>query len=234
MPAPSIELLIEFTKDEDARTRATAIAGLAKVGDPRGYAPVLVALFDPVDEVRTAAAMALGIFADERSYEPLAQCLNDPCEQVGVSCAWALGQTPTVAAAEKLFEVVASAVYAENIRVAAATAIGERAEMTGSDLSESDELIEKARAALLSALEGSNGDLGSTCIWTLGHLPSEPQTVQACIGALRSDNEWMVRYAIEALAHIGSTETIPELEKLTADSRTEVADLAQQAIKMLQ
>ena len=44
-----LELLIEFTKDEDARSRATAIAGLAKLADLRGFAPVLVALFDPVD-----------------------------------------------------------------------------------------------------------------------------------------------------------------------------------------
>ena len=29
-----MDLLIEFTKDEDPRARATAIAGLAKLADP--------------------------------------------------------------------------------------------------------------------------------------------------------------------------------------------------------
>ena len=84
-----LELLIEFTKDQDARSRATAIAGLAKIADPRGFAPVLVALFDPVDEVRITAATALGVFKDERAVEPLVSCVNDQCEQVAVNSVWA-------------------------------------------------------------------------------------------------------------------------------------------------
>ena len=63
----SLELLIEFTKDDDPRTRAMAVAGLAKTRSPRGFAPTLVTLFDPVDEVRDAAATALGIFCDPRA-----------------------------------------------------------------------------------------------------------------------------------------------------------------------
>ena len=80
-----MDLLIEFTKDEDPRARATAIAGLAKLADPRGFAPVLVALFDPADEVRITAATALGVFGDARALEPLAACLGDECEQVAVN-----------------------------------------------------------------------------------------------------------------------------------------------------
>ena len=56
MPADQFELLVEFTKDEDPKARAMAIAGLAKLRNPRGFAPVVVTLFDPVDEVRAVAA----------------------------------------------------------------------------------------------------------------------------------------------------------------------------------
>lgn len=39
MPAENIELLIEFTHDDDPRARAMAVAGLAKLADARGFAP---------------------------------------------------------------------------------------------------------------------------------------------------------------------------------------------------
>ena len=81
MPAENIELLIEFTHDDDPRARAMAVAGLAKLADARGFAPVLVCLFDPVDEVRAAAATALGIFGDDRAFEALVECLGDPNER---------------------------------------------------------------------------------------------------------------------------------------------------------
>ena len=233
MPAPSIELLIEFTKDDDPRTRATAVAGLAKVADPRGYAPVLVSLFDPADEVRIAAATALGIFADARSFEPLAECLTDPCEQVGVNCAWALAQTPDTRCIVKLFEVVASEAYTETVRAAAATAIGERAELEGSDLSTSDDLIAQATEALLAGAASTCDDVRAASFWSIGHMPATPETLAACRAALADPHEWTLRYAIEALAHIGSREDAVALEALLDDEREEISTLAAQAIEML-
>ena len=98
MPAENIELLIEFTHDDDPRARAMAVAGLAKAADARGFAPVLVCLFDPVDEVRAAAATALGIFGDDRAFEALVECLNDPNERVAVNAPGRLARFPPRAA----------------------------------------------------------------------------------------------------------------------------------------
>lgn len=171
MPAENIELLIEFTHDDDPRARAMAVAGLAKAADVRGFAPVLVCLFDPVDEVRAAAATALGIFGDDRAFEALVECLNDPNERVAVNCAWSLGQIPTTRCLDKLCEIVANKTIAPSIRVAAATAIGERSELAGFDITTDDALIEQARIALLGALGDREGELRAACVWTLGALP---------------------------------------------------------------
>ena len=173
MPAENIELLIEFTHDDDPRARAMAVAGLAKAADVRGFAPVLVCLFDPVDEVRAAAATALGIFGDDRAFEALVECLNDPNERVAVNCAWSLGQIPTTRCLDKLCEIVADKTIAPSIRVAAVTAIGERSELAGFDITTDDALIEQARIALLGALGDREGELRAACVWTLGHFPAD-------------------------------------------------------------
>ena len=178
MPAENIELLIEFTHDDDPRARAMAVAGLAKLADARGFAPVLVCLFDPVDEVRAAAATALGIFGDDRAFEALVECLGDPNERVGVNCAWSLGQIPTTRCLDKLCEVVADNEVAPAIRVAAATAIGERSELPGFDITTDGALIEQARVALLDAMDDEEGELRAACIWTLGHFPVDKQTTE--------------------------------------------------------
>ena len=173
MPAENIELLIEFTHDDGPRARAMAVAGLAKLADARGFAPVLVCLFDPVDEVRAAAATALGIFGDDRAYEALVECLGDPNERVGVNCAWSLGQIPTTRCLDKLIELVGDMQRPPAIRVAAATAIGERSELPGFDITTDAALIERARVTLLGALGDDEDELRAACIWTLGHFPAD-------------------------------------------------------------
>lgn len=229
----SLELLIEFTKDDDPRTRAMALAGLAKARDPRGFAPVLVTMFDPVDEVRAAAATALGIFGDERAYEPLVQGLEDANEMVAVNCAWALGQIPVTKCLEMLLGVVADATMPAAVRTAAATAVGERSALSGSDLATSDTLIERSRIMLLNVIsEDEDGELRAACVWTLGHFPADKQTTETCIELLEDDYEWVVRYAIEALAHFGDLAALEPLEEL-ASGDDDVAQLAAQAIDML-
>lgn len=52
-------------------------------------------------------------------------------------------------------------------------------------------------------MDDEEGELRAACIWTLGHFPVDKQTTEACIEALDDDYEWVVRYAIEALAHFG-------------------------------
>lgn len=233
MPAESIELLIEFTHDDDPRTRAMAIAGLAKLADMRGFAPTLVCLFDPVDEVRAAAATALGIFGDDRAYEPLVECLKDPNERVAVNCAWSLGQIPTMRCLEKLCEVVVDEEVPASIRTAAATAIGERSALPGSDIATSLGLIEKARIALLDAVEDDDGELRAASVWALGHFPADKQTTEVCIELLDDDYEWVVRYAIEALAHFGDLAALDPLIELSESSDGEIRDLAYQAMDIL-
>ncbi len=233
MPAESIELLIEFTHDDDPRARAMAIAGLAKLADPRGFAPVLVCLFDPVDEVRAAAATALGIYGDDRAYEPLVECLKDPNEQVAINCAWSLGQIPTTRCLEKLCEIVQDKNVSQGIRTAAATAIGERSALAGSDIATNDVLIENARVALLNALEEGAQELRAACVWTLGHFPADKQTTQICIDLLDDEYEWVVRYAIEALAHFGDLAALNPLVELSDSENEAIRDLACKAIDML-
>ena len=233
MPAESIELLIEFTHDDDPRARAMAIAGLAKLADPRGFAPVLVCLFDPVDEVRAAAATALGIFGDDRAYEPLVECLKDPNEQVAINCAWSFGQIPTTRCLAKLCEILRDSSMPQAVRTAAATAIGERSALPGSDIATSDELIEQARVALLNTVMEGGNELRAACVWTLGHFPADKQTTQICIDLLEDEYEWVVRYAIEALAHFGDFAALEPLVELADSENEAIRDLACKAIDML-
>lgn len=233
MPAENIDLLIEFTHDDDPRARAMAVAGLAKIADARGFAPVLVCLFDPVDEVRAAAATALGIFGDDRAYEALVECLHDPNERVAVNCAWSLGQIPTTRCLDKLCEIVVDTEVTPAIRVAAATAIGERSERAGFDITTNGELIERVRVALLGAIDDVDGELRAACIWTLGHFPADKQTTETCIEALDDEYEWVVRYAIEALAHFKDLAALEPLLELSESDDDEIRDLAYKAIDML-
>lgn len=232
-PDKKIELLIEFTKDEDARTRATAIVGLAKIKEARGFAAVLVTLFDPVDEVRIAAATALGMYANDRAFEALVECLHDPCEQVGVNCAWALGQLPTTRAFNQLIDIISSEEYALAIRTAAATAIGERAEILDSDISCSDELIENARVALTAQLSSHYDDLRASAVWSLGHLPVKQQTTDACVAMLQDPYEWVVRYAIEALVQFDDANAAQAIAQLVPQNE-EIRQLIAQALELLQ
>lgn len=234
MPAENIELLIEFTHDDDPRTRAMAIAGLAKIADARGFAPVLVCLFDPVDEVRAAAATALGIFGEDRAYEPLVEGLKDPDEKVAANCAWSLGQIPTTRCLAKTLEIVQDRALAPAIRTAAALVTGERASIAGCDLATSDELIERARVALTNAVADDADELRGACVWSLGHLPADKQTTQLCIDLLEDEYEWVVKYAIEALAHFGDLAALEPLEELTESDHDEIRDLACKAVELLQ
>lgn len=251
MSEDRLELLLELAKDDDPQARAMAVMGLAKISDPRGFAPTLVTLFDPVDEVRMAAATALGVFGDDRAFEALVQGISDPNARVQENCIWALGQIPTPRSFDKLVEVVsnggspasapedAEATYSVANRATAATALGERASIAGSDLATSDECIERARIALLNAIdEYGGGDdelaaLVSASVWTLGHLPADKQTTGVVLDLLEDEHEWVVRYSIEALAHFGDLAAIEPLEELAESEDEAIRELASQALEML-
>lgn len=246
-----LELLLELAKDDDPQARAMAVMGLAKISDPRGFAPTLVTLFDPVDEVRMAAATALGVFGDDRAFEALVQGISDPSARVQENCIWALGQIPTPRSFDKLIELVsngglpagapedAEATHSVANRATAATALGERASIAGSDLATSDECIERARIALLNAIdEYGGGDdelaaLVSASVWTLGHLPADKQTTGVVLDLLEDEHEWVVRYSIEALAHFGDLAAIEPLEELAESEDEAIRELASQALEML-
>lgn len=233
MPAQSFELLVEFTKDDDPRTRAMAIAGLAKLRDPRGFAPVVVTLFDPVDEVRVTAATALGLLGDDRAFEPLASCLADPCEMAAVNSAWAFGQIQSERCFDKLLEIVADEDLRPAVRTAGAMALGERAEHEGSDLSTRDDCIERARVTLLNVFDDEANELRAASIWALGHLPADKQTTYAIIDMLKDEYEWVVRYAIEALAHFGDVAAVEPLEELSESENEDIRTLVYQALDAL-
>ena len=251
MSEDRLELLLELAKDDDPQARAMAVMGLAKISDPRGFAPTLVTLFDPVDEVRMAAATALGVFGDDRAFEALVQGISDPSARVQENCIWALGQIPTPRSFDKLIELVsngglpagapegAETTYSVANRATAATALGERASIAGSDLATSDECIERARIALLNAIDeyGGGGDelaaLVSASVWTLGHLPADKQTTGVVLDLLEDEHEWVVRYSIEALAHFGDLAAIEPLEELAESEDEAIRELASQALEML-
>lgn len=251
MSEDRLELLLELAKDDDPQTRAMAVMGLAKISDPRGFAPTLVTLFDPVDEVRMAAATALGVFGDDRAFEALVQGISDPSARVQENCIWALGQILTPRSFDKLIDLVsngglpagapedAEATYSVVNRATAATALGERASIAGSDLATSDECIERARIALLNAIdEYGDGDdelaaLVSASVWTLGHLPADKQTTGVVLDLLEDEHEWVVRYSIEALAHFGDLAAIEPLEELAESEDEAIRELASQALEML-
>lgn len=251
MSEDRLELLLELAKDDDPQTRAMAVMGLAKISDPRGFAPTLVTLFDPVDEVRMAAATALGVFGDDRAFEALVQGISDPSARVQENCIWALGQIPTPRSFDKLIDLVsngglpagapedAGATYSVANRATAATALGERASIAGSDLATSDECIERARIALLNAIDECGGGddelaaLVSASVWTLGHLPADKQTTGVVLDLLEDEHEWVVRYSIEALAHFGDLAAIEPLEELAESEDEAIRELASQALEML-
>ena len=253
--ADSLDALIDLARDDEPLTRAMAVAGLARTREPRGFAPVLVALFDPVDEVRAAAATALGIYGDTRAYEPLVKCLADPNPNVGANCVWSLGQLADPRAMDALLAILADRPIPDpdaapdlqpdapvanrpiELRRAAATAIGERASLSGSDLATTTDLIERSRAVLLSTADAREEDaeLRAACVWTLGHFPPDKQTTGICIELLDDPHEWVVRYSIEALAHFGDLAALEPLEELASsdDPRESVSELAARAVELL-
>ena len=243
----SLRALIDLTRDDEPVTRAMAVAALAKTREPAVFAPVLVALFDPVDEVRAAAATALGIIGDVRAFEPLVQCLGDPNPAVGANCVWSLAQIDDPRSMGVLLAVLAdaplpaqdagdagdaegaqgagpqsvaaaSAGRPVELRRAAATAIGERSSLAGSDISTSEALIDESRKVLLAIASDTDADaeLRGACVWTLGHFPPDDPTTALCIDLLADSFEWVVRYAIEALAHFGDPSAIAPLDALAS------------------
>ncbi len=239
MPRPdqtdSFEMLVEFTKDEDPKARALAVAGLARTAGPRAFAPVVVALFDPVDEVRTTCAAALGMMNDERALEPLLEGVKDPCEQTAANCVWALGQIDARRCLDAVLELVCDAARPDHVRIAAATAVGERCEKPGSDIAAHAAVQERARRRLLSVLAEEPGidALRGAAVWSLGHLPFDKQTVGTCIDLLEDSSEWTVRYAIEALANLKALEALGPLEELADGPDEQTARLAAQAIEAI-
>lgn len=232
-PEQSLDMLVEFTKDDDPRTRATAVAALAKVRAPRGFGPVLVTLFDPVDEVRAAAATALGIYGDLRAYEPLVQGLEDPNVNVAANCVWSMGQLADPRCLDKILEVLGDDGKALQLRRAAATALGERSSLAGSDLATDDGAIERSRLALLRTLRSDDGELRASSAWTLGHFPAEERTNEALVELLDDGYAWAVKYAVEALAHVGGASAVEPLEGLARGDDQELAELARKALDML-
>lgn len=234
MPEQSFELLVELSRDDDPRTRVMAIAGLARVADPRGFAPVLVALFDPVDEVRAAAATALGVFGDDRAFEALVEGLRDPNERVAANCAWALGQIIVPRSLDQLLETAADAEAPAVVRVAAVTAIGERAVLPTSDIADNPALTERARVTLINALDEDEDELRAASVWTLGHLPADKQTVELVIECLDDEYEWVVRYAVEALAQFKDLSAVEPLEELAdVTEEDELRNLIYRALDMI-
>lgn len=64
-------------------------------------------------------------------------------------------------------------------------------------------------------------DVRSTAVWALGMLPipvaERPRVQEVLAGALRAEDVWMQRYAIEALGRIGDNDALAALRKASSE-----------------
>ncbi|MEO8606764.1 MAG: HEAT repeat domain-containing protein [Chloroflexota bacterium] len=66
----------QLVKDEATRSRAAAAEALGVLGDPRAVEPLITALHDPDDYVRSDVARALGKLGDKRALAPLLAAMD--------------------------------------------------------------------------------------------------------------------------------------------------------------
>jgi len=197
-------------KDLDARDRAAVAEALGRLGDKRAFEALLAAaegkLAAPDDSPRRArvlravAAEALGRLGDERAIEPLTRLLADPeaPPEVRLGAARGLGTAKPPAAPPALLSALADAF--EEVRAAAAEAIGHIG-----DRNVTGELMR-----LLGA-EPARGRAGAAL--ALGQL-QVPEAVDALADRLRGDPSVLVRRAAaEALGRLGGPSALAALRE---------------------
>jgi HEAT repeat protein len=105
----AVSLLLTALKDDDARVRAGAAAGLGWLTDARAFAGLQAALQDESPGVRGAAARALGRSGGPGLAENLIAALKDTAKSVRLAAARGLGELGDAAAIGPLIDALAEA-----------------------------------------------------------------------------------------------------------------------------
>jgi HEAT repeat protein len=179
--------------NSDSKVKMAAAEALGERGDVRAVEPLVAALKDEARYVRTTAAEALGKLGDIRAVEPLFAALKNEDMNVREAAVRALRElgdagTKALIAALKDEEV--------NVREAAVRALGRIWKLTDIvELGNSDSKVKMAAAEAL----GKRGDV---------------RAVEPLVAALK-DEEWFVqKAAIEALRELGDAGTKPLIAAL--------------------
>ncbi|NQT41137.1 MAG: HEAT repeat domain-containing protein [Planctomycetes bacterium] len=103
--------------------RPAAAMSLGDSGDPAAFSPLLEALHDEDEDVRTQVIEGLGRLKDPRAVNPLIEALNDDAPSVARSAATALGATGDPRAVKPLTRAVEN--EGSTLRYCAIDALGE-------------------------------------------------------------------------------------------------------------
>lgn len=106
----AIQELAEVLKNPDSPLgqRQNAVWTLCRMEEPKARAAVRIALMDPTDEVRQAAANIAALHRDQEAQEKLTELLRDPSPGVRREAAHALGRIGRAEAVPPLLEAIAS------------------------------------------------------------------------------------------------------------------------------
>lgn len=191
----AIPALINALKDEDIKTRISAIESLCKIASPNLTIPALInALQDKSEQVRASAAFAIGCFRGKATIavESLILALQDDDEWVRTNTAEALGRIPqkTNAAIEAL--VAALQDNYPGVRAKAALALG----YIGNE--------HQTISALIDAFPDPDARVRAAIADALGNFTEKGRVAVPILIAALQDSDIYVRInAAKALIKIG-------------------------------
>ncbi len=185
--------------------RREAVAGLSRIPDARVVRALLVALKDPDDQMRSAAAEALCTIAHPACIEDLVRSLRDHHKHVRAIAAKGLGQFGGPNAVQPLLGVMRDPHW--EVREAACFALGRLRDPRGFDplvaaLKDQDREVREAAVRGLSQLNDKRA-VGHLVLALVDDQDSVRQTAGAALGLL--DTRWELTDAAK--------EAIPQLQE---------------------
>jgi HEAT repeat protein len=197
---------ITALKSENRGTRFWAARGLAKLDDARAVLPLLKAMGDPDDEIRTIATKGLREFSPARVIGPLIKAFGDANIDVRNHAAWIIlkfgrdAVSPLIAALRDKDKFV---------RARAALALGGLGDA-------------RAVSPLITALqEDTNTDVRQNAAEALGRL-GNARAVTPLLTALEDRNIAVRGKAADALGELGDARAIASLIKALEDKNAAV------------
>jgi HEAT repeat protein len=226
--------------------RREAVAGLSQIPDARVVRALLIALKDPDDQVRSAAAEALCTIADPACIEALGRSLRDAHKHVRAIAANGLGQFGGPNAVQSILGVMRDPHW--EVREAACLALGRLGDPRGFDplvaaLKDHDREVREAAVRGLSQLNDKRA-IGHVVLALVDDQDSVRQIAGAALGlldtrwemtdaakeaipqlqeAMRHGDYWVRQAAADALARIGRMKHTEQGGAATAAPLREIA-----------